>query len=135
LRIVLDTNVIVSGLLSRRGPPAEIVEMVAGGALVVCFNDRILAEYQDVLARPQFRFDPAEVARLLAQVEGDGEEAVARSASERLPDPADEPFLEVAVAAGAEFLVTGNLRHFPARLRHGIAVVSPRAFLDALRRS
>jgi putative PIN family toxin of toxin-antitoxin system len=139
LRIVLDTNVIVSGLLSRRGPPAEIVEMVAAGALVVCFDDRILAEYRDVLARHQFRFDPTEVARLLAQVEGDGEEVIARSVSERLPerfpDPADEPFLEVAVAAGAEFLVTGNLRHFPARLRHGVAVVSPRDFLDALRRS
>ena len=111
--------------------------MVAGGALVVCFDNRIFAEYQDVLARPQFRFDPAEVARLLAQIEGDGEEVVAPLASEglpgRLPDPADEPFLEVAVAAGAEFLVTGNLRHFPARLRHGVAVVSPRAFLDALR--
>jgi putative PIN family toxin of toxin-antitoxin system len=138
LRIVLDTNVIVSGLLSRRAPPAEIVEMVAGGALVVCFDDRILAEYQDVLARPQFRFDPAEVARLLAQVEGDGEEVVTRFVSERLPerlpDPADEPFFKVAVVAGVDFLVTGNLRHFPARLRHGVAVVSPRAFLDALRR-
>ena len=133
MRIVLDTNVLVSGLLSRDGPPGKIVQMVAGGTLVVCFEGRILAEYRDVLSRPRFRFDPLEVARLLEQIEADGEEVLTDPLTVRLTDRRDEPFLEVAVAAGAEFLVTGNLRHFPVSLRHGVAVVSPTAFIEALR--
>jgi putative PIN family toxin of toxin-antitoxin system len=133
LRIVLDTNVLVSGLLSRGGPPARIVQMVAGGAFVVCFDERIFAEYHDVLSRQAFRFDAAEVMTFLAQIEGGGEEVLARPLPECLPDRHDEPFLEVAVSAGADFLVTGNLRHFPVRLRQGVAVVSPREFIEALR--
>lgn len=107
--------------------------MVAGGTLVVCFESRILAEYRDVLSRPKYHFDPREVARLFEQIEGEGEEVLTHPLPGRLTDHSDEPFLEVAVAAGAKYLVTGNLRHFPARLRQGVAVVSPRAFLDALR--
>ena len=51
-----------------------------------------------------------------------------------LPHPADLPFLEVAASAGA-VLVTGNLRHYPRRARAGVTVVTPREFLDLLRRS
>jgi predicted nucleic acid-binding protein len=51
-----------------------------------------------------------------------------------LPDSDDEVFLAVALGAQADFLVTGNLRDFPARLRQGVAVVSPREFVDAFRR-
>ncbi len=70
----------------------------------------------------------------MTDLEEEGETVVGHPLPGRLPDSSDEPFLEVAVAARAQFLVTGNLRHFPARLRHGVAVVSPRDFLDCLRR-
>lgn len=134
MRIVLDTNVLVSGLISRDGPPGKIVQIVAGGDLVVCFESRILAEYREVLSRAKYHFDALEVARLLEQIESEGEEVQTHPLAGRLTDGSDEPFLEVAVASRADFLVTGNLRHFPARLRHGVAVVSPRTFLDALRK-
>ena len=48
-----------------------------------------------------------------------------------MPDAGDQPFLEVAVAANAAFLVTGNLKHFPAGGRNGVRIVSPREFLEA----
>lgn len=48
-----------------------------------------------------------------------------------LPDPDDEKFLEVAVSAGSSALVTGNLRHYPADRRQGMAVLMPREFLGA----
>ena len=51
----------------------------------------------------------------------------------RLPDAADEPFLEVAMAASAEYLVTGNATHFPPKCRAGVRVVSPRQFIDSAR--
>ena len=61
---MLDTNVLVSGLLSPFGPPGEIVRMVSSGAVVLCLDARIFAEYDDVLARPRFGFDPDSVAAL-----------------------------------------------------------------------
>jgi putative PIN family toxin of toxin-antitoxin system len=133
LRIVLDTNVLVSGLWSPFGPPGEIVSLVAAGALPLLLDERILGEYREVLARRGFGFDLEMVESLLFQVEATGEFVVTQPLPERLPDPDDEAFLEVALAAHADFLVTGNLRHFPARLRQGVAVVSPRDFLEALR--
>ncbi len=134
MRIVLDTNVLVSGLLSGTGPPGRIVSLLPESLFVLCIDDRILAEYGEVLRRPHLGLHPETVERLLADLEEEGERVVGLPLPERLPDPSDEPFLEIAVAAGADFLVTGNLRHFPARSRHGVEVLSPRAFLDALRR-
>lgn len=133
MRVVLDTNVLVSGLWSPFGPPGEIVRLVAAGFLPLCLDERVLGEYHEVLARPAFGFDPTRVESLLLQAGATGEFVLASPLEERLPDPEDEAFLEVAIAAGADFLVTGNLRHFPVRLRHGVAVVSPREFIEALR--
>ncbi|MEO8585449.1 MAG: putative toxin-antitoxin system toxin component, PIN family [Acidobacteriota bacterium] len=133
MRIVLDTNVVVSGLWTPFGPPGEIVNRVAAGKLPLCLDERIFGEYREVLARRRLAFDPERVGALLAQIEATGEFVLAPRIPVRLPDSDDEAFLEVAVAAGADFLVTGNLRDFPASLRQGIAVVSPRQFLESLR--
>jgi len=133
LRIVLDTNVLVSGLLSPFGPPGEIVRWVSSGAIVLCLDARLLAEYEEVLARPRFGFDADAVAALLDFVVVRGEMVASEPLRLRLPDPDDEAFLEVAVAGAADALVTGNLDHFPADRRVRVAVLSPAAFVEALR--
>ena len=133
MRIVLDTNVIVSGLLSPFGPPGEIVRMVSSGALILCLDARLLAEYDEVLGRPKFGFDPDSVAAFLDYVDFKSEVVASQPLNNRLPDLDDEPFLEVALASGAECLVTGNLAHFPADLRSGVSVLSPAEFVVALR--
>ncbi|MDP6116974.1 MAG: putative toxin-antitoxin system toxin component, PIN family [Planctomycetota bacterium] len=130
MRVVLDTNVLVSGLLSPFGPPAEIVRLVAVGKLKLCYDARILAEYREVLARPRFGFDSGKVDDLLEQISSEGELVTATPLSRHLPDPDDEPFLEVACGTAAECLVTGNLKHFPVRRRQGMTVLSPREFVD-----
>ncbi len=61
MKVVLDTNVVVSGLLSPFGPPGEIIRMTAGGLLELCYDARILSEYQSVLLREKFPFDRAHV--------------------------------------------------------------------------
>ena len=109
------------------------MSLVAAGALPLSLDDRILAEYREVLSRHGFGFDPEKVEPLLLLVEAIGEFVIAPPLPERLPDPDDEALLEGALEVAADFLVTGNLRHFPARLRQGVAVVSPRGFLEALR--
>ncbi len=131
MTVVIDTNVLVSGLLSPFGPPGVIVGMIAAGRLCPCYDARILAEYNEVLRRPAFPFAEEEVAALMAQIRAGGELATAEPLSVRLPHPDDEPFLEVAASAMAEFLVTGNLKHFPRDRRQGVRVVSPREFLDS----
>jgi putative PIN family toxin of toxin-antitoxin system len=133
MRIVLDTNVLVSGLLSAFGPPAEIVRMVSSGELTLCLDARVFSEYADVLARPKFRLDQDNVAALLDYIVHTGQMVAASPLPDRLPDPSDEPFLEVAVGGRAECVVTGNLVHFPEEQRLGVLVVSPTEFLEAYR--
>ena len=133
MRVVLDTKVLVSGLLSPFGPPGEIVRMVSSGAAVLCLDARILVEHDDVLARPRFGFDPDSVAALLDYIDFRNEVVASGPLEQRLPDPDDEVFLEVAAACRADCLVTGNLAHFPSDMRAGVTVLSPAQFMDGLR--
>jgi putative PIN family toxin of toxin-antitoxin system len=133
MKIVLDTNVLVSGLLNPYGPPGQIVAMVASGELSLCFDARILGEYRAVLLRPKFAFRPNHVEILLEQIQAVGESVAASPLPHPLPDRDDEAFLEVAVAAAAEYLVTGNPRHYSARRRGALQAVSPAEFLKIYR--
>ena len=133
MRIVLDTNVLVAGLLSPFGPPGEIVRMVSSGELTLCLDARVLSEYAEVLGRPRFGFDEDAVAALLDYMEYRGLVVASSPLPEALPDSDDEPFLEIALACGAEYLVTGNRAHFPEALCRGATVVSPAEFVAAYR--
>ena len=133
MKIVLDTNVLVSGLLQPFGPSGQIVSLAASGELILCYDARILTEYREVLLREKFQFDPEHVDSLLEQIRAVGIPVAARPLSIRLPDLDDEPFLEVALAGGVQCLVTGNAKHYPADARHGVEVLSPRAFVDLYR--
>jgi len=133
LRIVLDTNVWVSGLLSPYGPPAEVVGMVVAGAVTLCVDARILVEYEQVLARPRFGFAQDAVAALIGFVEAESLHVAATPWTEALPDPDDAPFLEVALAGGAACLVTGNVVQFPKRARGGVLVRTPAEFVAWVR--
>lgn len=129
MNIVLDTNVLVAGLLSPFGPCGEIVRMVSSAELTLALDARILSEYQEVLGRPKFRFDKDKVAALLDHIEHSGLTVASSPLFQSLPDIDDEPFLEVAIAAGATCIVTGNQVHFPAKLCQGVTVFSPGEFL------
>ena len=133
MRIVLDTNVLVSGLLQPFGPSGQIVRLVASGALTLCHDSRILAEYEEVLRRAKFRFDPNRVEALLVQIRAAGIPVAARPLEVRLPDPDDEAFLEIALAGEVRCLVTGNAKHYPVESCHGVEVLSPRSFIDLFR--
>ncbi len=132
MKIVLDTNVLVSGVLSPHGPPAAVLRALLTERVQLCFDERILSEYRDVLSRGKFAFDSELVAELLSFLEAGGFPTLAQPLDLALPDSTDRMFIEVAVFSQADFLVTGNLRHFPKSARQGIAVVSPREFIDAL---
>ena len=126
---VFDTNVIVSGFLSPHGPPGRIVEWLRQGAVRAAVDDRVVAEYDAVLKRPEFRLPPAEVEIVLGAILSHAvwAEVTPGCLPAGPPDPDDRPFAECAVAAGCP-LVTGNLRHFPAKAL-GVTVLSPAQFV------
>lgn len=134
MRVVLDTNVLVSGLLSESGPPGWIVDMVLSGDLRSVFDERMMGEYRDVLARPELKLPATDVKESLTAIERLGLKMTVRPWPLKLPDPDDESFLAVAGAANVT-LVSGNLRHFPTSKRAGVSVLTPRQFLDLMRRN
>ena len=133
MRIVLDTNVLVSGLLSPFGAPGEIVRMASAGTLQVCYDARILSEYKNVLRRPKFSLDALLTEALLDQVKSCGHSVASKPLDKPLPDPNDEPFLEVAIAGKAVCLITGNLKHYPQASRQGVNVFPPSVFFGFYR--
>ena len=133
MKIVLDTNVLVSGLLSPFGAPGEIVRMTSAGLLQLCHDARIISEYRQVLLRPKFGFNQAQVSVLLDQIQSCGQTTASKPLDQPLPDPDDEPFLEVALAGRVSCLVTGNLKDYPAALRQGAKVLAPLDFLKFYR--
>ena len=132
MRIVMDTNVLVSGMLTPFGVCGEIVRMLTSDAITLCVDARILFEYEDVLRRPRFRIDENMIAVLMKYIMAASETYSTRPLPKSLPDPDDNQFLEVAVSANVDCLVTGNLKHFPSRSRCNITVLSPREFIDAM---
>lgn len=129
MNIVLDTNVLVSGLLSPFGPCGEIMRMVSSAELTLSFDARIITEYKEVLVRPKFKFEKDKVDAILAHIEHRGVTVASSPLQQSLPDIDDEPFLEVAIAAKAVCIVTGNHVHYPPDLCQGVTVFSPSEFL------
>jgi uncharacterized protein len=136
MRLVLETNVLVSALLSPHGAPAQVLRLVLQGDLIPLHDERILAEYRAVLSRGRFAFPPEDVRAVLQAIEAGGETVFAKPLRLGLPDPDDLPFLEVAVAGGAHALATGNLRHYrPVRGKHEVVILSPHELVERLARS
>jgi len=131
--IVLDTNVLISGILNPYGKTAAILRLVADGTIQVAYDLRILSEYRDVLNRPKFNFAKEDVESFVDQIEQEGLLVSVKPSRFRLPDPDDEPFLEVALSAGVNTIVTGNKRHFRLKEYEGVKICSPAEFLEMVR--
>ena len=114
MRVVLDTNVIVSAFLSPRGKPASILQLVLGHDIDICFNTAILAEYEQVISRPKFtgKIHQASLQRFFALMYDFGINTICAPSFMSLPDETDRVFYDVAKAAGA-ILITGNKKHYP----------------------
>lgn len=129
MRVVLDTNVVVSAMLSHRGVCRRILDAVIQGNLMLCVSGAILAEYEDVLGREKLGIDKMDWQAVLDFIHLEAEQVMPTRLPLNIPDPSDGVFLETVHASGA-ILITGNLRHFPADSRSGAQVLSPREFLQ-----
>ena len=129
---VLDTNVLVSGLLSPAAPPGRLVDALLGRRLRLALDDRIEGEYREVLARPRFGIEPVRREAFLAILQFQDHLVATPWRHARAPDEDDIVFLEVAAQTRARTVVTGNLKHLPPRCRGPVAVLSPRAAWEGL---
>ncbi|MBS1831217.1 MAG: putative toxin-antitoxin system toxin component, PIN family [Acidobacteria bacterium] len=128
IRLVLDTNLIVSFALSPNGLAAVIFEMVAAGLVRLFISRAVVDEYVDVLGRRELHIPSAARRRVLRAIELDALWVPETSRIEACSDPDDNIFLECAEAAKAHYLITENVRHFPKTWKY-TRVLRPGQFL------
>jgi len=128
---VIDTNVLVSAMLRWDSVPGNIMELAFGGSIIPILNDSIVAEYREVLSRPKFHLSDEIINDVLDTINENGLYVDAEELDIELPDPKDRVFYEVVMEERKEedaYLVTGNIRHFPAKP----FIVTPRQMLDII---
>jgi putative PIN family toxin of toxin-antitoxin system len=111
-KVVLDTNILVSAMLTINGIPARITEMALDGELSVCYNSNILLEYNNVLYRPQFNFNAKKVQNIVSTITELGIELMPTASNFPMTHESDRKFYDLHKAANA-ILITGNIKHFP----------------------
>ena len=121
---VIDTNVVVSGLLNPHGPSARILDAVIDGRVKLVYDARILAEYRDVLHRPRLKLTPEKISAFLNGLRGQLMVTPTR-VTVTAPDPDDLVFVEAALATVDRTIVTGNLAHYPPDILQGARVLTP----------
>ena len=126
---VLDTNILVSGMLKVKSIPAQLLQLHEKNYLIPVFSKTILEEYKSVLSRSKFSFSAEKVQKLLDGIVEKGIEIHTFQQEWSRPDASDAVFFEVVMehrkTEEQSYLVTGNLRHFP--VKH--FVVTPREML------
>ncbi len=126
-KAVIDTNVLISALLSSNGNSATVlvISLVLDGCVIPVLTDGILNEYGDVLRRKKFKFPEKDVMILLSEIRSRAIKVSPVQVHIDLPDEKDLPFLEAMLADDDAILITGNTKHFPNNER----IMTPRDFI------
>lgn len=131
--VVIDTNVLVSSLLSasEASNPAKVIKAVLNGLITPLYTNEIIEEYRDVLSRKKFKFDPELIEQFISAFTYGGicSERV-QVEDESFTDPDDIVFYEVTLSKDSAFLVTGNIKHFPKKP----FVVTPAQMVEILKK-
>ena len=133
LYAVIDTNVLVSALLSKHPDTATVllVDRMIRGELIPLFSAETISEYREVLSRKKFKFESTLIEALLSFISNFGLMLELSETGEILPDMKDLPFYEVVAEkrkTDDAYLVTGNQKHFPIKP----FIVTPKEMLDIM---
>jgi|SRR5947209_7026208 len=132
-RLVLDTNVVLSAVLKPDGLQRLIFQVALSPFCEVFVSAPILAEYEDVLSRKRFKLQPDEVQAVMNLIKTTANIVTPKNTVTASGDPDDNMFLECAEEAEANYLVTGNKKHFPAKWKK-TKVVSGREMMNLMLR-
>ena len=130
MRVVLDTNILISACWTPDGLESQTVQLALAGTITACVSPAVWAEYQDVLFRDKFASMRDRAGGLLSKLEACAVQVITRETVSAATDEDDNRFLECAVAAGAAYLITGNLKHYPA-VWGSTQIVNARGFLTS----
>ena len=128
LRIVIDTNILVSAALKPDGLQRTVLQLAIAKPARLYVTEAILSEFKEELARPELRIRKGLRQQLLQLIKNHSQLVSPSRPLRAATDPGDDKFLECADAARADFLVTGNLRHFP-KFWKMMKVVTSREFI------
>ena len=128
LRLVIDTNVVISAALKPEGLQRTSFLLAITKPARLYVSQPILDEYAELLSRPELKIRKGLRRQLLQLILNRGNLVVPSRRLEVSRDPDDNRFLECADTAGADYLVTGNLRHFP-RYWKKTKIITPREFI------
>jgi putative PIN family toxin of toxin-antitoxin system len=130
---VLDTNVLVSAFLKKGSIPSSILVLMERGDIYLCVSKEIMDEYEGILRRTKFQ---AVSEKTLNYLRRTSRRFIWVTPKEKITavkeDPADNKFLECAVEAKADYLITGNIKHFPLKGYRQTAIVMPKEFIDLI---
>ena len=129
LRLVVDTNIIVSAALDPDGLPRAVLLLAITKPASLYVSEAVLAEYREVLARPELKIRKGPRQQLVQLIKSHSHTVKPWRAIHAAKDRDDNKFLECADAARADYLVTGNTRHFP-KFWKKTKVITPREFID-----
>jgi putative PIN family toxin of toxin-antitoxin system len=128
LRLVIDTNIVVSAALKPEGLQRTVFLLAITKPARLYVTESILEEYSSVLARPEFKIRRGLRQQLLQLIKNHALRVTPSRALQVAKDPDDDKFLECADAARADYLITGNQRHFP-RYWKQTKVITSREFI------
>jgi putative PIN family toxin of toxin-antitoxin system len=129
IRVVLDTNIIVSAYLNHDGLPFFIMKLALAGAVQMCASEPVLAEYEELLQRKSYPLDRRRAKLLLDKLRAASTLVKPAGHLFEASDPDDNIFVECAQAAKAHYLITGNTDHFPRHWKY-TEVITPRMFIN-----
>ena len=134
LRVVLDTNVIISGLINPKGPPGEVLKALKAGRFILVTSQAINEEILEVMDRPRLRdkYGLADHMFDIAFILWERAEVIAKLPTVKASrDPDDNKFLEAALGGLAHYVVTGDIKDLLSLVEYeGIRIVSPEQFLS-----
>lgn len=136
MRAVIDTGVLVSGLIRHQGPPAAVLGALAADRFTAVFTTEMLVELVEVLSRDRFRHKyhvrPEDITALIALLRLRGEPVVPARAVVACRDPKDDKFLTAAVAGAVDCIISGDVDLLVLSPFEGIPVLRPVEFVAAL---
>jgi putative PIN family toxin of toxin-antitoxin system len=133
LKVIIDTNVLVSSLIQRSYPFLIVQFLINSRKSKICISTNLLDEYKDVLSREKFMKYPLFILNakdLLFDLEEKGEKYHPTVTLDILEDKSDNKFLELAETCDADYLITGNVKHFPMKEYKKTKIVSPKEFWE-----
>ncbi|HSQ27620.1 MAG TPA: putative toxin-antitoxin system toxin component, PIN family [Anaerolineales bacterium] len=132
MQVILDTNVLVSGLIKRNSKPEQIIDAILTRKIQLVIDERVFKEYQDVLHRPKLNIPKDRADAVLSFIAFSSvwiECTPVNFSQYEIIDEGDLPFAELAINKNA-ILILGNFKHFQYLLRFNIQVLSPDEFLS-----